>query len=159
TITEEGYAPLDAGAAVAFASGVLPDASSAEEIGDGNLNLIFRVAASGGASVIVKQALPYLRVVGEAWPLTLDRARIEHEALTLHHRLAPGLVTKVLGFDEARAAIVMEALRGYEVWRRGLNAQRRYPGAPADIGRFCGLTLLGTSNLLLDPAEWKSLLA
>lgn len=53
---------------------------SADEIGDGNLNLVFKIRDRGGVSrVIVKQALPYVRCVGESWPLTLDRARIERK--------------------------------------------------------------------------------
>ena len=47
------------------------------EIGDGNINFVYRVAEPDVASVIVKQALPYVRIIGEGWPLSLDRIRIE----------------------------------------------------------------------------------
>lgn len=48
---------------------------SAQEVGDGNLNLVFKVFDRQGVSrAIVKQALPYVRCVGESWPLTLDSA-------------------------------------------------------------------------------------
>jgi 5-methylthioribose kinase len=33
------------------------------------------------STVIVKQALPYVRCVGESWPLSLQRAHYENEAL------------------------------------------------------------------------------
>ncbi len=60
--------------------GGLDDPSSlveAQEIGDGNLNLVFKVFDRAGVSrIVVKQALPYVRCVGESWPLTLDRARL-----------------------------------------------------------------------------------
>lgn len=40
---------------------------AAEEIGDGNLNLVFKIKDETGVSrVIVKQALPYVRCVGES---------------------------------------------------------------------------------------------
>lgn len=42
------------------------------EIGDGNINFVFVVSGSGGA-VIVKQGLPYIRCVGESWPLSQAR--------------------------------------------------------------------------------------
>jgi 5-methylthioribose kinase len=42
---------------------------------------------SGG--VCLKQALPFVRCVGEGWPLSQDRARIEAEALQLEHKLCP----------------------------------------------------------------------
>lgn len=63
---------------------------AADEIGDGNLNLVFKIRDTQGVSrVIVKQALPYVRCVGESWPLTLDRARIEAETLLVHRSIRP----------------------------------------------------------------------
>lgn len=44
---------------------------SAQEVGDGNLNPVFKIFDTEGVSrIIVKQALPYVRCVGESWPLT-----------------------------------------------------------------------------------------
>src|SRR3954470_17129538 len=40
------------------------------EVGDGNLNLVF-IVEGAKAGVVVKQALPYVRLVGESWPLPL----------------------------------------------------------------------------------------
>ena len=42
----------------------------AKEVGDGNLNLVFFVENANDPtnSIVVKQALPYLRVMGESWP-------------------------------------------------------------------------------------------
>jgi 5-methylthioribose kinase len=84
------YHPLTEEEAVQYVRSKLPgffpsDAQLfSREIGDGNLNLVFRVVdAATGRSLILKQALPYARVVGESWPLTLDRARIESEALKI----------------------------------------------------------------------------
>jgi len=47
------------------------------EVGDGNLNLVFIVSGNVG-SVVVKQALPYVRMVGESWPLPVYRAHFEY---------------------------------------------------------------------------------
>lgn len=47
-----------------------PGALTATEVGDGNLNQVFIVANAAGERVVLKQALPYLRVAGESWPLT-----------------------------------------------------------------------------------------
>src|SRR5215468_1914942 len=59
------------------------------EVGDGNLNLVFIVkGATGGLAV--KQALPYVRLVGESWPLPLSRSHYEYLALTRQAQLAPG---------------------------------------------------------------------
>ncbi len=47
----------------------------------------------------MKQALPYAKVVGESWPLTLDRARIESEAFLIEEALNPDLVPHVYAYD------------------------------------------------------------
>lgn len=152
-----GYAPLDHQAVLALAAPHLPGPpESADEIGDGNLNLVFRVRG-GDATVIVKQALPYLRVVGDGWPLTLDRARIEAEALTVHGRLAPGRVPALLHYDATVAALVLEDLCHHEVWRRALVAGRDVEGIGAQLGDYCARTLLGTSDILMPAADRKAL--
>jgi 5-methylthioribose kinase len=49
------------------------------EVGDGNLNLVFIVEDARGGSIVLKQALPYVRLVGPGWPMTPDRATREAE--------------------------------------------------------------------------------
>ena len=56
-----------------------PKTWSIQEIGDGNINLIFKVTGKYG-QILVKQAIPYLRCVGESWPLSLSRMTFEHQA-------------------------------------------------------------------------------
>jgi 5-methylthioribose kinase len=153
-----GYRPLDLDTAAAFAAPYLRAGDAhAEEIGDGNLNLVFRVRA-GDDSVIVKQALPYLRVVGEGWPLTLDRARIEAEAMAIHAALAPQSGPAILHVAPTAAAIVMEDLHRHVVWRTALVAGQHVPGVAAGIGRYCARVLLGTSRLLMPPERRRPLL-
>ena len=130
----------------------------AEEIGDGNLNVVHRVTGTAG-SVIVKHAPPYLRVVGDAWPLTQDRIRIESQALQLHAEMAPGRGPTLLAVDLEHAAIVLEDLREHEVWRTALVNGRHVEGVAEQLGRYCARTLLGTSDLVMDPARRKSLAA
>lgn len=131
---------------------------STHEIGDGNLNVVHRVTGSAG-SVIVKHAPPYLRVVGDAWPLTQDRTRIEAQALALHAQMAPGRGPSLLAVDLEHAAIVLEDLSGHEVWRTSLLNGRDVADVAEQLGRYCARTLLGTSDLVMDPARRKSLSA
>ena len=42
---------------------------SVEEVGDGNINFVYIVKGPSGA-LCVKQALPFVRCVGESWPLS-----------------------------------------------------------------------------------------
>lgn len=129
---------------------------ASEEIGDGNLNLVFRIQdRSSGRSVIFKQALPYARVVGESWPLTLDRARIESEALKIEESLCPGLVPHIYHFDKDLALTVMEDLSDHVIMRKGLIERNRYPLFPEHIGTFLARTLFYTSDLAMNPKEKK----
>lgn len=153
------YRPMDLDSVAAFAAPYLGRADTrAEEIGDGNLNLVFRVRA-GDRSVIVKQALPYLRVFGEGWPLTLDRARIEAEAMAIHAGLAPRSGPAVLHVEPAVAALVMEDLHEHVVWRTALVSGRHVTGVAAALGRYCARVLLGTSRLLMPPEQRRPLVA
>lgn len=126
------------------------------EIGDGNLNLVFR-AEGALSSVVVKQALPYLRVAGEAWPLTRHRARIEWRALQVHSELCPGMLPELLEFDDARSAIVMEDLRSFLSWRDLLVSGVPTPGVAEQVGTYAATVLLRTSALVLTDAERERL--
>jgi 5-methylthioribose kinase len=125
------------------------------EIGDGNLNLIFHISDElSGKSIIMKQALPYVRVIGESWPLTLDRARIESQALIHQSAICPGLVPRVYHYDQNLALIVMEDLSSHLMMRKGLIARKRYPHFAHHIGTFLARTLFMTSDFAL-PAQVK----
>lgn len=129
---------------------------ASQEIGDGNLNLVFRITeAATGKSIILKQALPYAKVVGESWPLTLDRARIESEALIIEEALNPDLVPHVYAYDGELALTVMEDLSDHVIMRRGLIEGNQYPLFAEHIGRFLANTLFFTSDLGKNQQEKK----
>ena len=84
----------------------------AQEVGDGNLNLVFKIFDNDGVSrIIVKQALPYVRCVGESWPLTLDRARLEAQTLVEHYQHCPQHTVKIHHYDPALAVMAAANLR------------------------------------------------
>lgn len=120
---------------------------SADEIGDGNLNLVFKIRDAAGVSrVIVKQALPYVRCVGESWPLTLDRARIEAETLLTHSQFCPQHTVKILHHDAELAVMVQEDLSDHHIWRSELLAGKYYPQAAGQLAEYLALTLFHTSD-------------
>ncbi|MGE0117531.1 MAG: S-methyl-5-thioribose kinase [Dongiaceae bacterium] len=125
-----------------------------EEVGDGNLNLVFLIRGPGGA-LCAKQALPYVRLVGESWPLPLSRAHYEHIALAEEARHAPDLVPAVHLFDPAASMTVMDCLDGHIIMRKGMIAAARYPRFAGDIARFLAETLFRTSDLALPAGEKK----
>jgi 5-methylthioribose kinase len=141
--------------AVASRLGGSPAAWSISEVGDGNLNLVFIVKCAEGG-IAVKQALPYVRLVGESWPLPLSRSHYEYLALTRQAELVPGLVPAVLHHDEALALVVMELLEPHIIMRKGLVAGTLYPRFVDDITTFVARTLFFTSDLACPAADKKN---
>jgi 5-methylthioribose kinase len=165
--TREGYAPQNPDTLAAYLSGIArvrgilggdPAAWSIAEVGDGNLNLVF-IVRGANAGVAVKQALPYVRLVGESWPLPLSRAHYEHMALSEHARLTGKLVPEILHYDEKQALIVMELLEPHIIMRRGMIAGIYYPKFAGDISSFMARTLYFTSDLALTADKKKSMIA
>jgi 5-methylthioribose kinase len=128
------------------------------EVGDGNLNLVFIVRGTGGA-VIVKQALPYVRLVGEAWPLPLKRSFFEYNALMRQSARDPGKTPEIFHFDAAQAIIVMEFLSPHVILRKALIEGRELPKIGRDLGLFIARTLFRGSDLSMVAKERKADLA
>ncbi len=127
-----------------------------EEIGDGNINFVYRVSGDSN-SLIIKQALPYVRIIGEGWPLSQDRVRIEAEALQLEAKHCPDLVPRVYSYDAEQCAIVMEDIGAFENLRIVMVRRQKLPLLAEHLGRFLADTLFYTSDLYLDTYEKKSL--
>ncbi|MBY6036384.1 S-methyl-5-thioribose kinase [Fictibacillus nanhaiensis] len=127
-----------------------------KEIGDGNLNLVFHVEhPSSQTSLIVKQALPYAKVVGESWPLTLDRARIESDALLKQSEFVSTLVPKIYYSDQTLAITIMEDLSDHVILRKALVEGKTYRKLAEDIGTFTAKMAFYTSDFYLHPFEKK----
>ncbi|OWJ62752.1 S-methyl-5-thioribose kinase [Inquilinus limosus] len=161
------YRPLDEASirptlaglpAIRDALGGDPAGWQVTEVGDGNLNLVFivRGAASG---LVVKQALPYVRLVGDSWPLPLDRAWYEWHALSEQASHVPHLLPKLFHFDPAMALIVMEWLTPHIILRKGMIAGTRYPLLAGHMAEFLAQTLFKTSDLHTPAAEKKAKMA
>jgi 5-methylthioribose kinase len=132
--------------------------TSSEEIGDGNLNYVFRVKDNTtGKTLIVKQALPYAKVVGESMPLTLDRARIERDYFEVVEKFTPNLVPKIYAGDLDHAATVMEDLADYEILRQVLIDGKTFPHLGTDIGHYLAYNLFFTSDYGVHPQQKKKL--
>jgi 5-methylthioribose kinase len=135
-----------------------PSAWRVREVGDGNLNLVFIVDGPKG-SVIVKQALPYVRLVGESWPLPLKRSFFEYHTLTRQAARAPGQVPEIFHFDEQQALIVMEFLSPHVILRRALIDGRMLPRIADDMALFMARTLFRGSDLAMQTRDRKADLA
>ena len=129
-----------------------------QEVGDGNLNLVFIVRGPSNG-IVVKQALPYVRLVGESWPLPLSRAHFEQRALREQAQHAPGLVPEIYHYDEALALIAMELLEPHIIMRKGMIQGIEYPQFAEHITDFMARSLFFSSDLALSAAEKKARMA
>ena len=112
-----------------------------EEIGDGNLNTVYRVsdAARPERSVVLKHAPPYIKILGPEYPLSIERLTYESRALDIYNQFARGTVPELYYFDAETAVIAMEDLRDAQVLRAGLIAGRVDTGIAEQVGRFMGI--------------------
>ena len=165
--TPAGYRALDEAGVAAYLAALPAIAGQlggehrtwkVREVGDGNLNLVFIVEGPAG-DVCVKQALPYVRLVGESWPLPLSRAYFEHEATVTQAAHAPGRVPAPLHYDPAMFCMVMERLAPHVIMRRGMVDGIVYPHFAGHIATYLAATLYGTSDLAMPAAEKKALIA
>jgi len=134
---------------------------SAREVGDGNLNLVFIIESGNhpDRSAVVKQALPYLRVAGDSWPLTRERVRFEAQSLMQYNELAPGLSPEVYDYNDEMSALTMEYLSHHQIMRKPLVARQVFPKFVGHISTFMARTLFFTSDLYLTGPEKKALQA
>ena len=116
-----------------------------KEVGDGNLNLVFIVKDKQGKGIVLKQSLPYVRLVGPSWPMSPDRARIEYETTMIHSVAAKHLVPEIYFYDPERYIIAMEDLSDHKVWRTALNLGEQHFGAAEAIGEYIARVLFATS--------------
>jgi len=165
--TPPGYRPLDEQSLPAWLAS-LPEAASrlgggpaewkTAEVGDGNLNLVFLVEGPAGG-VCVKQALPYVRLVGEGWPMTLKRAFFEHEYMRIQRPHVGRLIPEVYHYDPQLYAVVMELLKPHIIMRHGMIQGQRYPAFAGHIVEYMAQTLFMTSDFALPAGEKKALTA
>src|SRR5262249_4597696 len=129
-----------------------------KEIGDGNVNYVYRLCDSrSGESIVLKVAMPYFRCAGEGYPLNIDRTAREADALELQNRCAPGLVPKVIRRFDPHGIFAMEDLSDLAVMRHEMLRRIKHPRFSEDISTFLAATAFFTSDLGVDGGEKKRL--
>jgi len=132
---------------------------SAYEFCDGNLNLVFRITDEQNNSVILKQALPYARCVGESWPLTLDRARIEAQVLLNHGAICPTYTANVLHYSEIQALTILEDLGNLQILRTAQNNAEQFPKLAQHVATYLSHTGFYNSDFYLTAQTKKALVS
>ncbi|MEV5408896.1 S-methyl-5-thioribose kinase [Thermopolyspora sp. NPDC052614] len=143
----------------------LPDSDSADgltvrEVSDGNLNRIFLVRRDPDVpGLAVKQALPYVRVHGESWPLTPYRAAAEARAYEHLAAIAPEFTPAFHGYDPGTFTLVLEDVGDLRVLR-GATVEGASPGEVGrGIGVFVARLAFATSDFGMPSQDRKRLIA
>lgn len=128
-----------------------------KEIGDGNLNYVFRVTDSAtGKSVILKHSGIETRSHSGRL-VDVDRNRIEAEILQLQDQLCPGSVPQIYGYDSTMCCCAMEDLKQYRIMRTALLNYETFPHFADHITTFLVDTLLPTTDAVMDHKTKKRL--
>jgi 5-methylthioribose kinase len=163
-VAEPGTGVLEADDVWAYLCdrGVVPAGSSGSvrEVGDGNMNRVFvAVPDGGGRGVAVKQAPPWIRVLGPTAPMSPERAMIEVRALATFARFAPEQTPSVLDVDPERFAFTMEDLSDLVVLRGALTRGARFGDTSVQVGDLVGRVTFATSVAGASAADRAALLA
>ena len=130
------------------------DDLTVKEIGDGNINYIFKVENKiDGKSIVLKQADKLLRSSGR--PLDLTRSKIEANILRIENDLAPHFVPEIYFYDEIMCVLAMEDISEYKNLGTELIAGKIFLNFADNISEFLSRTLLLTTDLFMNKFEKK----
>jgi 5-methylthioribose kinase len=129
---------------------------TAVSFGDNHMNQVFRVKNQFNTSLIVKQALPFARGLSDRWPLTLDRSRLEAQALLNFGKATPLRVVEVLHYDPELAAILMEDLDHLTLLSTALAEGRQFQKLGAQMAEFIANSSFANSDFSLSLTAKKS---
>ena len=139
-----------------YLSKTLPDFANdnctVEEIGDGNINYVFRVTDKNNQRrLIVKQADKLLRSSGR--PLDIKRAVREGRALERLNEVVPNYTPKIYAVDEEMAIIIMEDISEYRNLRHVLSERQQLPQLANDLSEFLAVSLLSSTDLVMEASQ------
>ena len=129
-----------------------------EELGGGVSNIVLAVSCED-TRVVVKQALPRLRVEDE-WLAKRERAINEARALRLAHTITPGCVPALLDVDRELCTLTMTAAPSeWTTWKDRLLAGEADAGVARRLGEILaawhGATFLRRGALASRTATWR----
>lgn len=135
------------------------DELEVDEIGDGNLNYVYKITSLNDSqkTLILKQAVPYLRCVGEEFPLGRERMSYEIRALQKFYNIFPSFIPKVHHANEEMSLVIMDYLDAHVIMRKGLLAKVEYKKFSEQMSTFVAATLFYTSSLHLNSAQKREL--
>jgi len=136
------------------------DKLQVKEIGDGNLNFVYLISSKIDPSkaLIVKQAVPYLRCVGEEFALSRERMTYEIRALSEFKKITPAFIPELYHTSEDMSLVVMQYLNQHAILRGALIDKNTYSNFAEHISEYLSQTLFKTSSLYLDSTAKRKLI-
>ncbi|MEP1386023.1 MAG: S-methyl-5-thioribose kinase [Paraglaciecola sp.] len=131
------------------------------EITDGNMNYAFVVSNLDNPeeSVFCKQSPPYIKVLGEEWPLTRQRMTAEIEALSFQAKVSPSTAPKIYYQSEVLSILILENLQGYNILRDELIKGHYFANFAEHMASYLAATLFFSSDFGQSAAQKKALIA
>lgn len=132
-----------------------------QEITDGNMNFAFVVSnkQEPSQSVFIKQAPPYIKVMGEQWPLTRQRMTAEINALNYQSSVCPEMLPELYYQSEELSVVIMQNLSQHDILRSKLIQGQYLPRLAEDLSTFLAETLFYSSSFALSSLEKKALIS
>lgn len=125
------------------------------EIGDGNLNYVYRVQ-NNKKSVIIKQAGVNTRSNSSGRILDINRNKREAEILTYYGKKFPKLAPKIFYIDETMKLFIMEDLKDCIILRDALIKGKILYHLSEQITDFIIETTLSTADFFTDAFSKKN---
>lgn len=126
-------------------------------LADGKLNNVFLIRGSAG-SVVLKQGLPWVRIYPD-WPLPAERTRHEARVYQIVGPLVGALAPRLIGYDEAANALLLEAIENATPWSEALVTGRVDSDVARALGQFTARLSFGTSRFGADAATRAAIAA
>ncbi|HUW87445.1 MAG TPA: aminoglycoside phosphotransferase family protein [Candidatus Paceibacterota bacterium] len=143
---------LDQGTVVAYFKDreiFSPESSPLVEILTGGVSNVVLAVSGEGKDLVLKQALPELKVASE-WIADQRRAIVEAHAIEVLHKLTPENVPKLYDVDPDQFILIIErAPRTMTIWKEDLLSGSIQPDIAAHLGQILGLWHRNTAK---DPA-------
>jgi 5-methylthioribose kinase len=126
--------------------------------GDGYVNHVYRAWDDSGHSVIVKQAKPFLKMLGKGtFPMPVDRNGLEIDIVKIRSAIVPQYIPKLLHADRENNLFISEDCGRLGIMRFGISKGHRYPRFPFMMGEFIAKCNFYTSEIHLDQRVHKEL--
>lgn len=97
-----------------------------KEIGDGNLNFVFKISNNKKNTYAIKHAKPYLKILGKDFKLTTNRIIAEMNSMEYFNTICPKYVPKIYIKNEKKHFFLMEYLKHYKPLRKRKTNHKVY---------------------------------